>query len=307
MQTKIIPDNEESLDDLVVRARKDSQLKKWMQNQEKPNTLEFEKLFEADIEETAIHSLCVAPDDSYIAYVADNYLHIRRIDCEKKHLGSVDIWKKAYGIDFYPSTVMHDEGQMFVLAVVDQEGMQINYFNDQHIESGKKLSGNPLSKVAFNVDGSKIAFGDEKRIDVYDLNFYHMSLGICWLTKQRKINAIKDVVFPSLTKLYVGYNRDLDAYEITDIGKSETVIQRGMDKVVELSRDKLNRHLAVVEYLDYKDQFNLNIYEVEHLNTRKPPRTLQTASAAAFGKDILVASYGGKITVYKLNYENYRL
>jgi hypothetical protein len=288
MRTKIIPDNEDSLDDLVVRARSDSELKRLMHPE---GEFYLDDLFEVDVE-GAVYSMSISPDDQYISMIVGGKLHTRKIDYEKKELGeSFFDNTDALFADFFPSKVLGDgkrefDDAKYMQAISDQDGIFLEFFNDiTEVFRSNRIHESCVIRFAFSKRCKHIATAFDNQLKIYRFFPDSMSMGECIFSDETE-QHISAIAFGN-KKVYVGEGGGWICTYFPDEEKVyEHVHNFEMTSPINYLSVDANRQILgyTCENVNPEPDYFFCTCDISEIKT-KNHLSFPRASVAAFGKD----------------------
>jgi WD40 repeat protein len=302
MRTKIIPDSEDSLDDLVVRARSDSELQRLIHMPRK-TTIKIQDVFSADLNFDVIGSLCISPDNEYLAYIAQGEAHLRKINYLTSSLVHAGSQGMACSIDFYPSRVVDDghvlfDSKRYMLAIGGESGLHLHFFDKDHLDE-KTIFDSPVNLVAFNKKGDRLAVNIDRVLQVYEFDPEHMASGDC-IFSTKAHDFVNDMAFGGDDRddiLYVAHKNLVYSYDMNYVS---TKILEMKGRVSSLSIDFL-QYLSVVSLLELNPNviYRLNVFD---LSKKGFPLTELRASCAAFGNGSFARFSDKKLILSRADY-----
>jgi hypothetical protein len=172
MKNEIIEDREESLDELVVRARQDSELKRIIASGSAGNyrlKLEWERDFAEDIQDLSWTS-----DDQHIAVATTTHLRFRPVRDSTNHSSlsanvhaEKGICANAMAVCPYKKSMDH--------YLIYASGLECVYqiFSPQFklIQSTTRESEKEIKAISFNSDGSKVLFSIDNGFEALSIEY----------------------------------------------------------------------------------------------------------------------------------------
>jgi WD40 repeat protein len=288
MKNRIIEDNGENLDELVKRARKDSELKRIMRGEIPAKQFSYihDLICETRFNENVV-DFDWGPDGDYMIVATEKKVHIRHLATNRdKRVDAV----RVDTIAFSPKRVVKNESHYY--AVYGRKNvlvLKIFADNDFEMIQSTKLFpeyANEIYSAAFSSDGNYLVVCTDWGQEVFHLGYQgnwvaHQKLNKIQWPGPRKVAFDKRTGyfgFADENKIFY-YNKDLSATRDPD----------------EFPADVIDLSFGCDDAVAFKDYVALSHNKIEH----------KGVSGIAFNNrgDKLAVSAGREIFVYKIKDE----